>query len=120
MPTCLSKFLALGMSLPDVIYAATARPAAVMGMQDEVGTLKPGALADVALFQNGRRGPPLRRFDEPLSRQATALQHCQDAAQRPRTALRSPRRAARPVDRARARDSTTIQKRQSGPAIFRC
>lgn len=51
MPTCLSKFLALGMSLPEVIYAATARPAAVMGMQDEVGTLKPGALADVALFK---------------------------------------------------------------------
>ncbi|MEZ4713621.1 MAG: amidohydrolase/deacetylase family metallohydrolase [Caldilineaceae bacterium] len=51
MPTCLSKFLALGMSLPDVIAAATARPAAVMGMQNEVGTLKPGALADVALFK---------------------------------------------------------------------
>ncbi|MCB0140344.1 MAG: amidohydrolase/deacetylase family metallohydrolase, partial [Caldilineaceae bacterium] len=51
LPTCLSKFLALGMSLPDVIYTATARPAAVMGMQNEVGTLKPGALADVALFK---------------------------------------------------------------------
>ncbi len=51
LPTCLSKFLALGMSLPDVIEAATAKPAAVMGMANEVGTLKPGAYADVGLFQ---------------------------------------------------------------------
>lgn len=51
LPTCLSKFLALGMSFPEVIEAATAHPAAVMGMAGEVGTLKPGALADVALFE---------------------------------------------------------------------
>ncbi|HXF60388.1 MAG TPA: amidohydrolase family protein, partial [Caldilineaceae bacterium] len=50
LPTCLSKFLAIGMSLPDVIRAATVRPAQVLGMDDEIGTLKPGALADVALF----------------------------------------------------------------------
>ncbi|HEX5688627.1 MAG TPA: amidohydrolase/deacetylase family metallohydrolase [Roseiflexaceae bacterium] len=50
LPTCLSKFLALGMSLPDVIRAASARPAEVLGMQNEIGTLRPGALADVALF----------------------------------------------------------------------
>ena len=51
MPTCLSKFMALGMSFAEVIRAATERPAQVMGLQDEVGTLKPGALADVALFR---------------------------------------------------------------------
>ncbi len=50
LPTCMSKFLALGMSFADVVEAATSRPAAVMGLQNEVGTLKPGALADVALF----------------------------------------------------------------------
>lgn len=50
LPTCLSKFLALGMTFPQVIEAATARPAAVLGLQHEIGTLKPGALADVALF----------------------------------------------------------------------
>jgi dihydroorotase len=50
MPTCLSKFLALGMSFPDVIRAATARPAEVLGLQHELGTLKVGALADLALF----------------------------------------------------------------------
>jgi dihydroorotase len=50
MPTCLSKFLAIGMSFEDVIRAATIRPAQVMGMANEIGTLKVGALADVALF----------------------------------------------------------------------
>lgn len=51
LPTCMSKFLALGMSLADVVEAATARPAAAMGLQGEIGALKPGALADVALFR---------------------------------------------------------------------
>ncbi len=50
MPTCLSKFLALGMSLEEVIAAATIRPAEVMGMANEIGTIKPGALADIALW----------------------------------------------------------------------
>ncbi|MCX6019205.1 MAG: amidohydrolase/deacetylase family metallohydrolase [Chloroflexi bacterium] len=50
MPTCLSKFMALGMSLEDVIYAATVAPAQAMGLGDEIGTLLPGAFADVALF----------------------------------------------------------------------
>ena len=50
LPTCLSKFLLLGMSFPEVIRAATSRPAAVLGLEREVGTLRPGALADVALF----------------------------------------------------------------------
>ena len=51
LPTCMSKFLALGMSFPQVVAAATIRPATVMGMQQEIGTLKPCALADVALFR---------------------------------------------------------------------
>ena len=51
LPTCMSKFLAIGMTFEQVVEAATARPAAAMGMQNEIGTLKPGALADVALFR---------------------------------------------------------------------
>ena len=51
MPTCLSKFMLLGMSFSEVIYASTQRPAQVMGLKDEIGTLKLGALADVALFR---------------------------------------------------------------------
>jgi len=50
LPTTLSKFLALGMSLPEVIARATAAPARVIGRPD-LGTLKPGSLADVALFR---------------------------------------------------------------------
>jgi dihydroorotase len=50
LPTCLSKFMALGMSFAEVIAAATARPAAVLGLQDEIGTLAVGNFADVALF----------------------------------------------------------------------
>ncbi|MCX6045824.1 MAG: amidohydrolase/deacetylase family metallohydrolase [Chloroflexi bacterium] len=51
LPTCMSKFLAIGMTLPQVVEAATTKPAVVLGMQNEIGTLKPGALADVALFK---------------------------------------------------------------------
>ena len=51
MPTCLSKFMLLGMSFAETIEAATARPASVLGLQHEIGTLKPGALADIALFR---------------------------------------------------------------------
>ncbi|MEA2595952.1 MAG: dihydroorotase [Thermomicrobiales bacterium] len=50
MPTTLSKFLNLGMSLPDVIECATSRPAAAM-RKPEHGSLKPGSAADVALFR---------------------------------------------------------------------
>jgi dihydroorotase len=50
MPTTLSKFLNLGMSLPDVIERATTRPAAAMRRTD-LGTLSPGAPADIALFR---------------------------------------------------------------------
>ena len=41
----------LGMSFEQTIEAATARPARIMGLEDQLGTLRPGALADVALFR---------------------------------------------------------------------
>jgi dihydroorotase len=50
MPTCLSKFMALGMSFEKVIRAATTAPAAAMGLSGEVGTLQVGAAADIAVF----------------------------------------------------------------------
>ncbi len=50
MPTTLSKFLSLGMSVEEVIERATARPAAAMRRPD-LGTLRPGSQADIALFQ---------------------------------------------------------------------
>jgi dihydroorotase len=45
----LSKFLALGLSLPEVIERATSKPAAAI-RQNHLGTLKPGSAADIALF----------------------------------------------------------------------
>jgi dihydroorotase len=51
LPTTLSKFLHLGMSLAEVIEAATVRPAEVLGLEREIGTLQPGSRADVALFK---------------------------------------------------------------------
>jgi dihydroorotase len=50
MPTTMSKFLALGMSLPEVIERASSRPACAIRRND-VGSLKPGAAADIALFR---------------------------------------------------------------------
>jgi dihydroorotase len=49
LPTTLSKFLNLGMSLPDAIERATARPARAVRRPD-LASLKPGAPADVAVF----------------------------------------------------------------------
>jgi dihydroorotase len=49
LPTTLSKFLSLGMSLPDVIARATVRPALAMRRAD-MGTLQIGAPADIAIF----------------------------------------------------------------------
>ncbi len=49
LPTTLSKFLNLGMTLPEVIERATVRPARAMRRPD-LATLRPGAPADVAIF----------------------------------------------------------------------
>ncbi len=50
LPHTLSKFLNLGMPLEEVVRAATATPARIIGRAGELGTLKPGAVADVAVF----------------------------------------------------------------------
>jgi dihydroorotase len=50
LPTTLSKFLGLGMSPAEVIERATSRPARAMGRPD-LGTLRPGSRADIALFR---------------------------------------------------------------------
>src|SRR5688572_18731922 len=50
LPTCIEKAMALGMSLAEAIEASTAAPARVLRLEGTVGTLRPGAQADVALF----------------------------------------------------------------------
>ena len=50
LPTCLSKFLALGLGIRDVVAMATEAPARILRYEDR-GTLRVGALADISLFR---------------------------------------------------------------------
>ena len=51
LPFLLSKYLNMGLELPAVIRAATEVPARAMRMEGQIGTLRPGAFADVAIFK---------------------------------------------------------------------
>ena len=51
MPSVMSKFLHMGMSLEDVILKSTWAPATAIGRDDDLGTLKPGAVADIFVFE---------------------------------------------------------------------
>jgi dihydroorotase len=50
LPQVMSKMLSIGMSLEDVVLKTTAAPARVLGRERQVGTLAPGAQADVLVF----------------------------------------------------------------------
>jgi dihydroorotase len=50
----MSKLLALGMTLPDVIACTTSHPAVVLGKERELGTLQIGARADVSVLEPRR------------------------------------------------------------------
>ncbi|MFE9242756.1 amidohydrolase family protein [Nocardiopsis sp. NPDC006938] len=70
LPTVMGKALAAGMELTDTVAAATCRPARAFGL--DAGTLRPGAAADIAVFEaeegsfpvvdvhGGTRAAPLR------------------------------------------------------------
>lgn len=49
--TTLDKFLHLGLPLPEVIRGATATPAKFLNRSEELGTLQPGACADIAVLE---------------------------------------------------------------------
>jgi dihydroorotase len=51
LATTMTKLLHFGMSLDDLVVRATAAPARIMGYEGTVGTLRPGANADVALLE---------------------------------------------------------------------
>ena len=51
LPTTMTKLLHFGMPLDEIIRRATAVPARIIGYAGTVGTLKPGANADIALFE---------------------------------------------------------------------
>jgi dihydroorotase len=56
LATTMSKFLHLGLSLPQVIEMTTLAPARSVRLHDRLGTLRPGACADVTLLRL-RQGP---------------------------------------------------------------
>ena len=50
LATTVSKFLHLGLSLEGALHKVTATPARVLGMSDQIGTLRVGAWADAVVF----------------------------------------------------------------------
>jgi dihydroorotase len=55
LPRVMSEWISLGMPLPEVVTACTATPARLLGMEGEIGTLRPGACADIAVFKQQER-----------------------------------------------------------------
>ena len=53
--TTMTKFVALGLSLGEVVYATTAAPARALGRQDSLGRLEVGGEADVAVLHMEER-----------------------------------------------------------------
>lgn len=49
--TTMSKCLALGISLEEVIAATTIAPATILGLADEIGTLRPQTVADLTILK---------------------------------------------------------------------
>lgn len=63
LPTTMTKLLHFGMPLEEVIRRATSVPAKIMGYEGTVGTLKPGANADVSVFELRDEDVELRDSD---------------------------------------------------------
>jgi dihydroorotase len=51
LPTTISKFLAAGMPLEDALYKCTAAAANKIGLRDDLGLIREGGRADLALFE---------------------------------------------------------------------
>lgn len=62
LPFVLSKYLAFGISLPDVIRRATTLPARLIGEEKEVGSLCEGTCADIAIHRVVERPVIYRDF----------------------------------------------------------
>jgi dihydroorotase len=60
LPRTLSKLLAVGMVETDAFARVTTRPARILGLGGEVGSLAPGACADLAALVWNPAAPPLR------------------------------------------------------------
>ncbi|GEP56129.1 amidohydrolase/deacetylase family metallohydrolase [Reyranella soli] len=54
LASAMTSMLALGLTLEQIVPMVTSNCAAMLGMQDEIGTLKPGAEADVTVLDDLR------------------------------------------------------------------
>ncbi|MDE2240663.1 MAG: amidohydrolase family protein, partial [Rhodospirillales bacterium] len=50
LTNAMTKLLTLGMKLPDVVATVTGNPAKMLGMENEIGALRPGMEADVSVL----------------------------------------------------------------------
>jgi dihydroorotase len=55
LPFLMSIYLSMGMPLLDIVATTTSTPARLIGMEKEIGTLAPGACADIAIFKRVER-----------------------------------------------------------------
>ena len=55
LPTTMAKLLDLGVPLLEVIHRSTWEPARMIGMQDEIGSLRVGREADIAVLRHTER-----------------------------------------------------------------
>ena len=60
----MSKLLAAGMSEAEVLSRVTVQPARVLGLAGEIGSLAPGACADLTLLHWNGEALPLRDATE--------------------------------------------------------
>lgn len=51
LPSVMAKYITMGMDLMDVLHTVTAAPAKIMGMEGKIGTLQPGADADIVILK---------------------------------------------------------------------
>jgi dihydroorotase len=47
----MSKFLLLGLSLEEVLTKTTTTPARLLGVSEQIGSLREGSIADIAVFR---------------------------------------------------------------------
>ena len=59
MARTVSKFIAAGMPESEALTRATYRPAQILSLAGEIGTLNPGACADLALLRRHPQAPSL-------------------------------------------------------------
>ncbi len=63
LPRTMSKLIAAGMSERDALPRVTSRPAEMLGLKGEVGTLRAGACGDVTVLRWNEDAAPLRDVD---------------------------------------------------------